>query len=106
MPTTHEEVLFLKHLNSMQCCAALNAPAALQVQEVQSRRLQDSQAVRAASLLPVDWASVVGSIEEGRLNDVDAITDEILAVSRAAADHLAEAQGTGEGQISSSDSNL
>ena len=67
-----------------------------QVQEVQSRRLQDSQAVRAASLLPVDLASVVAGIEDGRLNDVDAIDEEILSVSRGAADRLAEAQDTGD----------
>ena len=66
-----------------------------QVQEGQTRRLQESQAVRAASLLPIDLANVVVGIEEGRLNDVDAINEEIGSVSRAAADRLAEAQGTG-----------
>ena len=68
---------------------------AKQVQEAQSRRLDESQAVRAAALLPLDFSALLAGLEDGSLSDLDAITEQLLGLSRAAADRLAEEQGTG-----------
>ena len=71
------------------------AALAGQVQEAQSKRLDESQAVRAAALLPLDLSALHAGLEDGSLAELDAITERVLVLSRAAADRLAEQQGTG-----------
>ncbi|CAL8467814.1 g7352 [Coccomyxa elongata] len=55
----------------------------------QLARVQNCQAVRAACVLPLDFANLVSELEEGSYGEADSITEELTALSRSAAERLA-----------------
>lgn len=60
-----------------------------QARKTQLGKLQDCQAVIAACVLPVDFTPLVEGLSNGEHEEVDTVVDEIMAVSRSAAERLA-----------------
>lgn len=59
-------------------------------------RVQNCQAVRAACVLPLDFASIISELEEGSYGEAHSITEELAALSRSAAERLANDSETGD----------
>lgn len=67
----------------------------LKARKSQLARVQNCQAVRAACVLPLDFADLVSELEEGNYGEADSITEELTALSRSAAERLANDSETG-----------
>ncbi len=78
-----------------QPSAALTARIALQVRKLQLSRLQESQQLRTACLLPFDFTSLVDGISSGMFTELDDIQEQIESICRDAAEKLAQDLGTG-----------
>ncbi len=68
---------------------------ALQVRKTQLSRLQDSQQIRTACLLPFDFRRLLDGISSGMCTELDDVQEQIESVCRDAADKLAQDLGTG-----------
>ena len=58
--------------------------------------MQNCQAVRAASVLPLDFTSLISGLEDASYEDTEAVTDDLAAISRSAAERLANDSETGD----------
>lgn len=67
----------------------------LQARKAHLARVQGCQAVRAACVLPLDFSSLISGLEDGTFEDVEEVTEEVAAISRAAAERLANESETG-----------
>ena len=67
----------------------------LQVRKLQLSRLQNSQQIRTACILPFDFTRLVEGISSGMCTDLDDIQDQLERICREAADKLAHDLGTG-----------
>ena len=68
---------------------------ALQVRKTQLSRLQDSQQIRTACLLPFDFSRLLDGISSGMCTELDDVQEQIESVCRDAAEKLAQDLGTG-----------
>ena len=68
---------------------------ALQIRKTQLSRLQDSQQIRTACLLPFDFTRLVDGISSGMFTELDDIQEQIESACRDAAEKLAQDLGTG-----------
>ena len=76
--------------------AVLTVTGALQVRKLQLSRLQESQQLRTACLLPFDFARLVDGISSGMFTELDDIQEQIESICRDAAEKLAQDLGTGD----------
>ncbi len=46
-------------------------------------------------MLPLDFTALIGTLEDGSYDDVEAVTEDLAAISRSAAERLANDSETG-----------
>lgn len=67
----------------------------IQVRQIQITRLQDSQQIKTACLLPFDFSRLVEGIGSGMCTELDDVQEQIEGMCREAAEKLAQDLGTG-----------